>query len=136
MTEQPTAHEEQESKEQQRNKAYQTLLAIQALQIEELQSNPEKSILEIRAIYEDVIKKEAEKNPIIWELYQPEQIQRPEIKTALEEDRQRATGERGTKRLTQETVQKIWDNNADLLSAEEQEKLKIKIEKKLGFIVN
>ena len=127
MSEQPIAHEQQESPESPREQAYQTLLSIQALQIEELQSNPEKSILEIQAIYEAVIKKEAEKNPVIWELYQQQKQGRtrtPEIKNVLEEDK-----------LTQETVQKIWDTYAHELTPEEQEKLKTKIADKLGFIL-
>ena len=136
MTEQQHAHEHQESPENGREKAYQTLLAIQNLQLEELSNHPEKSILEIRAIYEDVIKKEAEKNPIIWELYQQQtHNQHPEIKTELQEDHQQATGERGTNELTRETVQKIWDTYAHQLTPKEQEMLKTKIADKLGFIL-
>lgn len=134
MTENPTDYEQSEQEENQRDKAYQTLLMIKGKQLKELerlQGKPEELELylaERHTIYEDMIRQEAEQNPLIWELYQQSKRDNPSRLELAQAKAKRETTPQQRAELTaqahkRQTFLRIWEQIKSDLTPEEQDKL-------------
>lgn len=142
MAEEQNQYEQHEQEENQRDRAYQTLLMIKGLQLEELdklQGEPEALELYLadrHTIFEEMIKQEAETNPIIWELHQqskrdfPSKLEIPQAR-AKRETTQQQQAELTAQAQKRKTFLRIWEQIKTDLTPEEQDKLKSAMDQQL-----